>query len=327
MSASATDRALVQTRELPLNISKELCAGRTYIVTGANVGLGLEAARHLVGVGAAKVILAVRNLEAGEAAKKDIEASTGIKGVAEVWHLDLSSYASVRAFASKAVDILERIDAVIENAAVAGSGGKAEGHVLTLTVNVISTFLLAVLLLPKLRSDSAKYGYTPRLSIVSSGTGLDLGEYWSKIANDPIVNMDADDELGMKSYPASKMMEIFAVREIARLLPVARGGVIINLINPGLCETSLSRNAPEEFKANLNKMLEQCGRTAECGSRTLLAAAVAGEDSHGSYMDDCVPADNMIPDWMDATANKQGWDSIAKELEKIEPGCVSRALE
>lgn len=36
---------------------------------------------------------------------------------------------------------------------------------------------------------------------------------------------------------------------------------------------------------------------------------------------------NMIPDWMDATANKQGWDSIAKELEKIEPGCVSRALE
>lgn len=198
MSASATDRALVQKRELPLNITKEICAGRTYIVTGANVGLGLEAARHLVGVGAAKVILAVRNLEAGEAAKKDIEASTGIKGVAEVWHLDLSSYASVRAFASKAVDMLERIDAVIENAAVAGSGGTAEGHHLTLTVNVISTFLLAVLLLPKLRSDSAKYGYTPRLSIVSSGTGLDLGEYWSKIANDPIVNMDADDELGMK---------------------------------------------------------------------------------------------------------------------------------
>lgn len=200
MAVSATDRALVQKRELPLNISKELCAGRTYIVTGANVGLGLEAARHLVGVGAAKVILAVRNLEAGEAAKKSIVASTGIEGVAEVWHLDLSSYASVRAFASKAVDMLERIDAIIENAAVAGSGGKAEGHQLTLTVNVMSTFLLAILLLPKLRSDSAKYGYTPRLSIVSSGTGLDLGEYWSKIANDPIVNMDADDELGMKRY-------------------------------------------------------------------------------------------------------------------------------
>ncbi|KKP05648.1 short-chain dehydrogenase [Trichoderma harzianum] len=123
------------------------------------------------------------------------------------------------------------------------------------------------------------------------------------------------------------MMEIFAVREIARLLPVARGGVIVNAIDPGLCETSLSRNAPEEFKTKLNKMWEQCGRTAECGSRTLLAAAVAGEDSHGSFMEDCIPADNMIPDWMDATANKQGWDSIAKELEKIQPGCVSKALE
>ncbi|EHK25777.1 uncharacterized protein TRIVIDRAFT_32783 [Trichoderma virens Gv29-8] len=288
---SATDRARVQKRELPLTISKELCAGRTYIVTGANVGLGLEASRHLVGVGAGKVIMAVRNLEAGEAAKEDIVASTGIEGVAEVWHLDLSSYSSVRAFATKATESLERIDAIIENAAVAGSGTKAEGHHLTLTVNVISTFLLAMLLLPKLRLDSAKFGYYPRLSIVTSGTGLDLGDYWAKIAEDPIVNMDEDGELGMKSYPASKMMEILAVREIARLLPVARGGVIINSINPGLCETTLSRNAPEAFKTSLKELLGQCGRTAECGSRTLLAGAVAGEDSHGSYMDDCVPSE------------------------------------
>ncbi|UKZ74941.1 putative secondary metabolism biosynthetic enzyme [Trichoderma virens FT-333] len=324
---SATDRARVQKRELPLTISKELCAGRTYIVTGANVGLGLEASRHLVGVGAGKVIMAVRNLEAGEAAKEDIVASTGIEGVAEVWHLDLSSYSSVRAFATKATESLERIDAIIENAAVAGSGTKAEGHHLTLTVNVISTFLLAMLLLPKLRLDSTKFGYYPRISIVTSGTGLDLGDYWAKIAEDPIVNMDEDGELGMKSYPASKMMEILAVREIARLLPVARGGVIINSINPGLCETTLSRNAPEAFKTSLKELLGQCGRTAECGSRTLLAGAVAGEDSHGSYMDDCVPSDNLIPGWMDATANQKGWYSIVKELENIEPGCVSKALE
>ncbi|KAL7933151.1 hypothetical protein V8C35DRAFT_280985 [Trichoderma chlorosporum] len=281
-----TGRVPVQTLDLPLKISKELCAGRTYIVTGANVGLGLEAARHLVGVGASKVILAVRNLKAGEAAKKDVEASTGINGVAEVWHLDLSSYASVRAFASKAVETLERIDAIIENAAVAGLEEKAEGHHLTTTVNVISTFLLAVLLLPKLRSDAAKFG-----------------------------------------YPASKMMEILAVREIAKLLPVARGGVIVNLINPGLCETNLSRNAPEDFKASLRKMLNQFGRSAECGSRTLLAGAVGGKDSHGSYMDDCVPSDNLIPSWMDATANQKGWESIVRELEKIEPGCVSKALD
>jgi hypothetical protein len=34
----------------------------------------------------------------------------------------------------------------------------------------------------------------------------------------------------------------------------------------------------------------------------------------------------MVPDWMDATAAKQGWDAIAKELDAIEPGCVSQAL-
>jgi hypothetical protein len=36
---------------------------------------------------------------------------------------------------------------------------------------------------------------------------------------------------------------------------------------------------------------------------------------------------NLLPDWMDAKANKQAWDSIAKELEKIVPGSVSKALE
>lgn len=36
---------------------------------------------------------------------------------------------------------------------------------------------------------------------------------------------------------------------------------------------------------------------------------------------------NLLPDWMDAKANKQAWDSIAKELEKVVPGSVSKALE
>jgi NAD(P)-dependent dehydrogenase (short-subunit alcohol dehydrogenase family) len=195
---TANNVALQQARELPLHVSSDLCKGKTYIVTGANVGLGLEAARHLVAVGAAKVILAVRNVAAGEAARESIEASTGITGVAEVWRLDLADYGSVRSFARQAIDKLERIEAVIENAAVAGAAGTAEGHKLDLTVNVLSTFLLAILLLPKLRSDAAKFNYQPRLSFVSSGTALDLGEYWKQIAEDPIRKMDDDENVGMK---------------------------------------------------------------------------------------------------------------------------------
>ena len=93
-------------------------SGQTIIVTGANVGLGLEAARHLTRLDAEKVILGVRNLEKGEAAKRSIEESTSRKGVVEVWQLDLSSYESVKQFVKKA-EGLKRLDAVIENAGIA----------------------------------------------------------------------------------------------------------------------------------------------------------------------------------------------------------------
>ena len=96
---------------------EESCEGKTYVVTGANVGLGFEAARHLVRLGADKVILACRNAEKGESAVKEIEQSTKRVGVAEVWSLDLSSFESVKEFA-KRVDGLKRIDGIIENAGV-----------------------------------------------------------------------------------------------------------------------------------------------------------------------------------------------------------------
>ncbi len=65
------------------------CAGQTIIVTGSNVGLGKEAARHFARLGACKIILAVRNSKAGEQAKKDIETSTKCGAdILEVWTLD-----------------------------------------------------------------------------------------------------------------------------------------------------------------------------------------------------------------------------------------------
>lgn len=58
------------------------------------MGLGLEAARHFTRLNAERVILGVRNLEKGEAAKNSIEESTNRKGAVEVWQLDLTSYES-----------------------------------------------------------------------------------------------------------------------------------------------------------------------------------------------------------------------------------------
>lgn len=193
-----SDEIANQLLELPLAISAEKCSGGTYIVTGANTGLGLEAAKHLVAVGAAKVILGVRNIPAGEAAKDRIIKETGITGTAEVWALDLSSYDSVKAFAKKALAELDRIDAVIENAAVATGQGKAEGHNLCMTVNVYSTILLALLLLPKLKENAKRFGITPHIAIVSSGAAFDLRDKWSEIRDDPLVKAD-DASIGLVS--------------------------------------------------------------------------------------------------------------------------------
>lgn len=180
-----------QLHNLPLHVTTETCSGATYIVTGANTGLGLPAATTLVSLGAARVILAVRNTSAGDAAKLQIESQTGKVGVAEVWALDLASYDSVKAFAKRAVEELERIDAVIENAGVAASERSlAEGHVLNVTVNALGTLLLGVLLLPKLSESAKRFGILPHIAIVTSETAFDCETYWNEIKDDPLAKMD-----------------------------------------------------------------------------------------------------------------------------------------
>jgi retinol dehydrogenase-12 len=142
---------------------------QTIIVTGANTGLGLEAARHFVRLGAAKVILGCRSLNKGFNAKKDIERSFQVDpAIIEVWEVDLSSYASVKAFCGKVAE-LDRVDAIVENAGVATPIFElVEGMEKTITVNVISTFLMALLVLPKLRESAMKYNMVPKLTIVAS---------------------------------------------------------------------------------------------------------------------------------------------------------------
>lgn len=105
---------------------------RTYIVHGANAGLGLEAVRNLVRLGSATVIMGVRNISSGHRALADIEASTGISGIAQVWKLDLSSYTSVIAFAKRAINKLYRIGVATEKAGVSlwgkNHGGRKSDH-------------------------------------------------------------------------------------------------------------------------------------------------------------------------------------------------------
>lgn len=145
--------------------------GKTIIVTGSNVGLGKKAVKHFVCLKAAKVIIACRSVERGEAAKHDIEAESKLApAVIEIMKLDCGSYASCQAFAAN-IAKLDRLDAVVLNAGMATEKfAMLEDNESQITVNVISTTLLALLLLPILRASAAKHtDSVPSLTIVSSG--------------------------------------------------------------------------------------------------------------------------------------------------------------
>lgn len=140
----------------------------------------------------------MRTLSKGETAKSQIEADTGRKGVVEVWQIDLGSYDSVQAFAKK-VNGLDRVDAIIENASVAlDQYSTAEGLETQLTVNVIGTFLLAVLVLPKLRSTAKEFNILPHLEVVTSELAFDGSQGLEKIDGDVFDTLTKDRNMNQR---------------------------------------------------------------------------------------------------------------------------------
>ncbi|OCL01740.1 short-chain dehydrogenase [Glonium stellatum] len=298
---------------------------KTVVITGSNVGLGKEAARHFARLGASTLILAVRNLEKGDAAKKDIEQSTNCaKDVIQVWQLDMTNYDSVQKFAARTEKDLKRVDIFIANAGVARTSfSKAEDNELTITVNVVSTFLLALLMIPKLKETSKKFNTRPTLSITSSEvhSRTTLPE---KSAPDGEIFHTLNDEskADMYSrYPVSKLLEVFGVRAIAERYPASSLPVTINCLNPGLCHSELARDAG--WRLWLLKLL--FARTTEYGSRTLVHAASQGPGSHGKYLSNCEisqPSPFVLSDEGKKTQDRV-WDELVTKLEAIKPGITS----
>ncbi|MCJ1371483.1 hypothetical protein MMC20_002700 [Loxospora ochrophaea] len=296
------------------------CSGQTVIVTGSNTGLGKEAARHFTRLGASKVILAVRNTQAGEEAKKDIETSTQCSpNVVEVWPLDLLSYESCKAFANCA-STLPRLDVLLENAGVVEAKWSLSdgGHERMIAVNVIGTFYLALLLLPKLKSSAKEFGIQPHLTIVTSEVhGWTQFPEWKGSKIFDALDDEATARMGER-YPTSKLLEILVVRQIAPKLQAS--GVILNMLNPGLCHSELARDFG--LKMVLLKLL--LARSTEVGSRTLVAAAMAGTESHGKYMNDGHVDDDALSEFVRSTdgkeASKKVWDELSEILESIQPG-------
>jgi retinol dehydrogenase-12 len=295
--------------------------GQIIIVTGANIGLGFEAAKHIVSLNAAKVILAVRSAEKGEVAKHEIETETGKTGVVEVWSLDLQSFESVKAFAARAAE-LPRLDVLLENAGISTmTWTVSEGHESTITTNVISTFLLSLLLLPKLKESSQKYNITPRIVIVSSDV-----HFWTTLperndASGSIFGTLADQNKYrvIDRYNVSKVLEVFTVRQIVEDEAKPGYPIIINAVNPGLCHSGLMREVGGigyVFKLILG------ARTTEVGARTLVSAALMGEESHGKYLSDCMikAPSPFVTSAEGQETQKRVWKELKEILEGIQPG-------
>lgn len=80
---------------------------------------------------------------------------------------------------------------------------------------------------------------------------------------------------------------MMAVKYFGEQFPLSSQGVVVNTVDPGICITTLSRNAPPEFQNHLKELHAAMGRTAEEGSRGILHGLVAGKESHGKFIDSC----------------------------------------
>ncbi|KAK1453766.1 short-chain dehydrogenase [Colletotrichum melonis] len=315
----AVDFLRSQFKKLPY--PSDDCAGRTIIVTGSNVGLGLEAARHFVRLNAAKVILAVRSTDKGEAAKTDIELTTGRRGVVEVWPLDQASFESVKEFAARA-DKLPRLDFAVLNASIATSKRvDAEGWESTITVNVLSTFLLGLKLLPVLRRTGKTHNVTPKIVIVASDASQ-MAKFHERNEEDIYKALNTNKSLTDR-YNTSKLMQVILARQMAIAADASgKGRVQVTTLNPGLCATALFRNIPFPLTIVVKVGLKLLARSAEVGSRCLTASAFAGEEAHGRYMSDCVVV--RFPKVMQGEegGQMQGrvWEETVELLNGVDPG-------
>lgn len=209
------------------------------MITGANSGIGLAAARELSRVGA-RVILAVRNVVKGE------EAARGMAGETEVRALDLADLASVRAFAES---MHEDVDVLINNAGVMNIpyGQTKDGFEMQFGTNHLGHFALANLLLPRI---------TDRVVVVASSA-----HRFGRMHFD-----DLNWERGYKrhgAYNQAKLANLLFMSELQRKLLAAGSTVRAVGAHPGWSATNLQSHSGSRLENALlavgNRVWAQSG--------------------------------------------------------------------
>ncbi len=244
--------------------------GRTAVITGANTGLGLETAKALAAKGA-RVVLAVRNLDKGEAAAEWISRS--VRGAdLRVQRLDLGSLASVRDAAAELRDTYDRIDLLINNAGVMTPPKEitTDGFELQFGTNHLGHFAFTGLLLDRLVPVAGS-----RIVTVSS-----IGH---RFARGGIRFADLQWERGynrLVAYGQSKLANLMFTYELQRRL-VGRHTTAL-AAHPGGSDTELARHLPSAVQRAV-PILRPLFQEAAMGALPTLRAATDPSALGGQY--------------------------------------------
>ncbi len=236
---------------------------KTVLVTGANSGVGFEAAKSLAQRGA-KIIMVCRDRQRGKQARALLADAAGA-GAPDLMLADLSSQAQVRRLAEEVTGRYERIDVLLNNAGAVSSKREltVDGIEKTFATNHLAPFLLTNLLLDLVRAAPAG-----RVVTVSS-------EIYARKLD--FTNLQGERSYQFfKAYQRSKLCNVLFAFELARRLTASHA--TSNVVSPGPSKTGFGEGmagAAGVF-ARTMKRTPRFG-SAEKGARTLIYAAAEPE--------------------------------------------------
>jgi NAD(P)-dependent dehydrogenase (short-subunit alcohol dehydrogenase family) len=223
---------------------------RSFLVTGANTGIGRATALELAGRGG-RVVLACRSAAKTRPVIEEIIARTG-NGAVEHLPLDLADLSSVRQAAADVLARDEPIHVLINNAGVAGQRGQtAQGYELAFGINHLGHFLLTNLLLDRIKESGPA-----RIVNVSSDS-----HYSAKGIDYDAVRQPTKSVTGLPEYGVSKLANVLHAQELARRLEGT--GVTTSSLHPGVIASDVWRRVPQPFRALMKVFMKSPEKGAE----------------------------------------------------------------
>ncbi|WP_409304535.1 oxidoreductase [Peribacillus sp. SCS-155] len=246
--------------------------GEIIIVTGANSGIGFQAARAFSKNGA-HVIMAVRNMDKGllaaETIRKDIKRAS-----LEVCHLDLADLGNVRGFARDFLAKYDFLNILVNNAGVMTPPYQKtkDGFELQFGSNHLGHFALTGQLLPLLKK-------TPNSRVVTLSS---LAHRGASIYFD---NLDGTKGYkAMKFYGQSKLANLLFAKELDNKLK--QNGIPVKSVacHPGISSTNLFKIGNRDAPAYLKRLMNRLFQPAEMGVLPTLYAAMETGLNGGEYI-------------------------------------------